>query len=238
MKTWEPLEEVRFAAKSGFLTKALWQRFFAGKLERSWASRRWNRLLNKSYFLKHPSSICVQVIVPNPGSRFVQSVYPGKLPRPPYVAHVGHDEVLYEGLLELLRLNVIRDFVTEAELKGAETNGFLHGTEQPKLPDVIATTVSDRALAIEIELNQKSRKRYRELFSAYRLRKDVNAILFVISNRAVMTPILAAADEVMFPKREMPIGFMSIEGWRTNPADRAISFGDGATTLKKFTQYL
>jgi hypothetical protein len=110
--SWKPVDEIQFAARSGFLTKSLWIRHFAGESHESWINKRWRLLSAGDFFIKHPSSFD-DVLVPNPKSPLVQRLIPGGVFRPPYAAQLRHDEIMYDGFLTLKAQGLVRDFVTE-----------------------------------------------------------------------------------------------------------------------------
>lgn len=230
---WQPDQEIVFAGRSGFLTKRIWRKHFAGDSHASWINKKWNLMKNQGYFFDHPSSLSEDVLIPNPNSFLVQRLCPGGVFRSPFIAQLRHDETMFDGLLSLQAQGFVRDFVTEGELKKAESTGFSTAREPLKLPDLLITTEGGISLAVEIELTQKSKRRYWAMLNAYRMRRDVNAILFVVPNRAVISAILAASRAAMFPQKEVPFGFMSAESWLACDSKRPMTFAEKATTLRE-----
>ena len=231
---WLPIEELKFAARSGFLTHDLWVRFFAGNHDRSWNSRRWHRLIRDKWFVMHPSLLSPKVIVPNVKNIQVQCICVSGIEMPPYIAQLKHDEILYEGLLQLKQKDVLREFVSDCDLRRAEMFGSPRKANV-KLPDAIVTLKNGSLLAIEVELTQKSLRRYREVMSAYKRRENISAILIVAPHNTVLKGIFHAANHEGFDRSRIPIGFMSLSSWRDDSVDRQFSFGDTITTIRKLS---
>lgn len=225
-----PERELTFASRTGFLSKDLWEEFFAGSLSRSWRHDRWLLLTERGAFLDHPSGQAQGVIVPNPRSPIVRHVCPEGVVKPPFISQLRHDEILARGLLTCLKSGVVRSFTNEAVLRKSEASG-LSLAEVQKLPDLIVKLKSGSTVAVELELTAKSSKRYWSLLNAYSSRSGLDAIVFVVESRSVLETIAKAARGAMF--QAVPIGFIELKAWARNAGTAEIAFSDSTSSLAR-----
>lgn len=219
---YEPIEEVKFAAKIGFLSKKIWEEFFARGNVR-WQYRCWKRLVDSKIFIPH--RIAKDVLVVNARHPFVGKVT-DSYNRAPHVNQLFHDEIV--GLTYLRIADRLKNWgvFVEAELKRREPlqNRGKKSSQVMKHPDVLATSPSGPRIAIEIELSRKSKTRYMNAFRAYRS-KAVSLIIFVVRSSSTLAIIRRAAHEVRFPENEIPIGFCPLHEWEQNLFSAKIDVG-------------
>lgn len=227
---WIPNEEIRFAARTGFISWKLWDRHFATGCV-SGRYRKWRLLEERGHFKRHPSARTSDVLVPNLTNADVKRHCGVEIVKPPYLAQILHDELVADGLLTLHRQGFLSQFSTESELRRLEP--IRRNQEGAKLPDLILDLKGGHTVAVEMELTQKSTSRYRAMLLAYRPKTDIEAVVFVVKGRGVLEAVLRAADDVRFPQDLRPIGFMRVENWIERPANGRILFSFGASTLTK-----
>lgn len=199
MKVWIPREEIAFAAKYGFLTRDLWLRFFETG-GRTSQYVRWNRLTEREFFKAYPAARSDEVLVLNRANAWKFCL--GDPVNPPPLAQLRHDELAASGAVRLERGRLVSGIQSEAELKRTE---FDWHNALLKFPDLLVQ-VADQKIAIELELTQKSRDRYRKLVDCYLRRQDLRYIIFVVPNKAIMNALVRAFGDV-----ETEIGFMKLE---------------------------
>lgn len=237
-----PEREIRFAAKTGFLSKGLWQEFFvAGSA--SWKRRLWKSFLERGFFRPHPSSLAGGVFVLTRKSPVVVRLVGDEISSPPYISQLEHDETVARILLELMRSRAIDSFQIEMELK-RKFDGerrFHDGTDRLKYPDAIVEVGgrgSKVRIALELELTRKDPKRYRQCVGTYASRADVSKVIFVVRSTGIADSIRRAMRETYYPDWERPIGFGSLEDWKENPAKAVIQFGEKSMTLEQIRREL
>lgn len=231
-----PVEEIRFAAKMGFLSKSLWDEFF-GTESRSWRSRQWRRLTESKAFRPHSSVTAKDVIVLDPSNKKVQEIVGGEVSTPPYVGHLNHDEILSRILIRLNRSGALLDFTSEAEQKRRHQDDrhWHHRQEKLKFPDAILDLKYDGSLikvALELELTPKCQKRYRKIFDTYQDRKQLRAVIFVINSSVLFTALTKAIKDSRYPDWIRPVGFARLDEWLTDPENAPIRFREVTTSLK------
>jgi len=204
---------IKFAARSGFLTKELWEAFFATGKER-WRRRQWELLKERGYFLKHSSAHSRETLVLNPHNKTVQLLTGGFREKSPYLAEIFHDEVVIQGLLKLAKGNFINRFILEKQLRRENTNGFELKSWR-KYPDAILHLKSGKMVAIEVELRQKSKARYREIFKSYQTVKAVSEIIYVCESWEIERAVKSAAEQ--FSRQLPPLRFVTLENWLNKP---------------------
>lgn len=230
-----PEREIRFAAKTGFLSKRLWVEFFVAGTP-SWNRRLWKQFVSRGLFRPHPSALARDVLVLNRRSPVVVSIVGDEISSAPFVSQLEHDEVAARILLELMRAGIVQSFVAEAEQKRIP-NGErrLAGyTAREKYPDAIVTIGGPSAslkVALELELTRKDPKRYRQCLDIYATRRDVDRVIFIARPGIIFESLKRAMRETYYPDWERPIGFGQLDEWKQSPATAPIQFSEGETTL-------
>lgn len=204
---------IKFAARSGFLTRDLWEEFFAKGKDR-WRRQQWDLLKTRGYFLKHSSAYSRETLVINPYNKTVQAHTGGFREKPPYLAEIYHDEVVIRGSMRLAKGGRITRFVLEKQLRRENTERF-DVKSWRKYPDAILHLKSGKMVAIEVELRQKSSTRYREIFKSYQTVKAVSEIIYVCESWEIERAVRAVAEK--FVRQLPPIRFLTVEKWLTSP---------------------
>lgn len=241
-KTSIPEHEIRFAAKAGFLSKRLWEKFFAEGTP-SWKRRRWRKLVDRGYFREHPSALLRDVLVLHRKNPVVMSMVGDEISAAPIAWQYEHDETIAGILLELIRGGIVQSFVTEAELKRLQ-DGERRYVERPvreKYSDAIVTLGRPSAnirIALELELSRKNPKRYRQCLDAYASRKDVDHVIFIARAGIIFESLKRAMRETYYPDWEKPVGFGQLEEWTRSPLTAAIQFSESKTTMQSIHRKL
>lgn len=223
-----PKNEIVFSAKTGFLTRALWEEFFAPK-SRSWRFRRWRNILEMGIFIPHPSKMVRDVFVLNPNNRIVKSIVGEEISCAPFVAQIEHDEAVARILLELIAIDKVEGFITEAEQKRNYESEFETKQTEAKLkfPDALIKIRTRKGLmmvALEIECTQKSQKRYRSVLEKYKTRNFVDIVIFIVNSQGMKRSIQRAKIHTEYRDATRPIGFAKLPEWLVDPCEAKIEF--------------
>ncbi|MBY0316110.1 MAG: hypothetical protein K2Q26_11355 [Bdellovibrionales bacterium] len=226
-----PISEIKFAAKTGFLSFKLWDQYFANGAH-SWRLRQWKALVIRGYFKMHPSPRAGDVLVLNPKNPKVCELVPS-ISSPPYISQLFHDEVVASSLLRLKNEGLISGFKTEGELK-AQAVGTIQpksASEAIKYPDAIVNVANSKSIAIEVELTRKEYKRYYKIIGNYATKQYADMILFIGNSEGIFESLRKAMRENSYPTRSQPIGFVSCEDWKSNPVTAMIHFSSHTTNM-------
>jgi hypothetical protein len=127
-------------------------------------------------------------------AKLVSELPPKKSFRPDLIEH---DLKLLEVRLALEAAGVSRSWIPEHEIRHKVFRH--HGVRYAGsllVPDGImgveTTSGDSKAVAIEVELNFKNSKRYERIFSDYKSRKTLSAVLYVVSDPAIGKAALKA----------------------------------------------
>lgn len=215
-----PDREIDFAVNVGFLTKEMWREFFAdGGLR--WQQMLWRQLLTEGYFRVRED--WPDLYLPNPTHPFVKK-RATFLARAPHISQLAHDELVARSYWLLREKLPDVNIKTEALLQREVPvqNRGRRDRDSDKHPDLVVT-LGDLEIAIEIELNQKSRRRYEAILRTYR-KTGFSKVIYIVRSNATMNAIERAAGEVSFPRREIHLGYASMADWRGRPALAPITF--------------
>ncbi len=223
-----PVREVEFAVSVGFITKELWREFFShGGLR--WQQAVWRQFKEDEVFRMRPDA--PNVYLPNRNHALVRGFC--EVPaRGPILNQLGHDELVARTYLQLKRTNPSIEILTEAQLKRDEPlkNKGVAISEYRKHPDLVIVAGGQR-IAIEIEFNQKSRRRYQAILRTHRI-KDFARIIYMVRSASTKRIIERAANDISFPVRQIPLGFGSIAEVRKNPCETPIRSGEEKCLLR------
>ena len=73
-------------------------------------------------------------------------------------------------------------------------NSIKDGAKDSKSPDAIVSLISDEKLALELELTQKSRKRYRNDFYSHIVSKEYSKVLYICEKQSNIRAIEKGAS--------------------------------------------
>lgn len=230
----KPEAEIRFAAKTGFLTKEIWNGFFAEGGER-WKRKQWRLLVERGCFRFHHSRRASEVLVLNTKNKDVIAMVGDDISAPPFIAQIDHDELVARTLLQFLKANTIANYQTESELKRLYplARSRRNSDEKEKYPDALIEIKSGLHIALEMELTLKSRKRYRHILRAYRMRQDADRIIFIVRSANIFESISQAVQDTYYPILERPIGFAWLDEWTSDPLKARIDFKSFSTSWRE-----
>ena len=222
-----PLQEILFAAKTGFLSKDLWREFFTSRSE-SRNSRVWNGFIQDGYFKPHDSKMLPGVLVLGQKATALLQCRGIPTVNKPHLGQFDHDEKAVRILLKLQKGNVLDDYTTEAELK-RKFMVWMKTTrdgKDAKFPDLTLELKSPckfRRVALEIEQSKKSPDRYRKMMVSYSSAKDIEAIIFISDQQTIFGQIARAMKDVHYPSWERPVGFGEMDAWLKDPLTAPLS---------------
>ncbi len=234
-----PIEEIRFAARAGFLSKPIWDEFFAKGSDR-WKRRQWQLLQQRGYFVRHPSRLPRDVLVLYRGNPDVRKLVGETIALPPIAPQIEHDECASRILLSLDRGGHVLGYQFEAEMKRLEwgERRLYRSAEKDKFPDAVLAVASPKGVmnvAMEVELSRKNPKRYRQILASYAARKDLTYVIFLARSQVIFESLKMAMRQTFYADWERPIGFCDLNSWLKDPARAPIYFSERQTTLMQIT---
>ena len=217
----EPL--IKVVAKTGFITKSLWIEFFFAGNEKRWRNRSWANLRESGTFLPYAYNFKEPTLILNKRNKIVRSIVGGHLVHPPSSQNFQHDQILFQGLFRLMGDSQLTHWRSESELKLFAPSDYRIETQGQliKFPDLILSVRTQsgvKAVALELERTQKSKKRYIQIFNAYASMKGINTIVCAVENPMIAKSIEGALRETYFPTSERPVLIMSEDEWKNKPA--------------------
>ncbi len=236
----QTFDAILFTAKTGLMTLSLWtDHFGSGNTE----SRRktFQRLRERRIFERHPNSQATNIFVlGQEGIRYLQDQGFGYAPSP-YVAQVDHDLFLAETALQLEAKGYCDEWKTEAELKVAGSRAYaiqsqVGGTKYPDLLLTQQTASNRRTVAIELEMTQKSERRYREVIHAYERMEHLSWILFITKTESIRSAIERTLRLHGSAKLRERMVFTSTEAWRVDPDSAPLANAGRTTNFAKLME--
>ena len=230
-----PNSEIRFAAKTGFLSRTLWEEFFAEGAY-SWKLRQWKSFSEREYFKMHPSPTAKDTLVLNAKNPDVVKLVGADISAPPYVSQLNHDEIVTRSVLILKRQGLATSFLTESELKALNVGRerVRSAADRIKYPDMIldvGSAAKNFSVALELELTRKDYKRYYNIIGNYSTRAYADKVLFIGSSEGIFESLRKAMRENSYSSFRQPIGFVSCAEWEKAPATAPIYFSNKVTSL-------
>ena len=213
---------IRVVGKTGFITKTQWEQFFFTGGNIRWRNKLWARLLASGFFKPYSYNFKEPTLVLNPKNKLVRAILQGRMVFAPNSKNFQHDQILCQGLFQLLKHPKLYHWQTESELKlfspadyRIETQGQLI-----KFPDLILSVQDSsgiKTVSFELERTQKSKKRYTQIFNAYASMKGSDAVVCAVESPTIMRSIESALETIYFPIQEKPVLFMSENEWVLKP---------------------
>ncbi len=223
-----PLKEMRFAAKTGFMSRSIWEEYFS-KRSRTQNLRVWRSFVSDKYFTRHSSERLDDILILSERSRKLIENAGGEVVSPPHINQIDHDEIVSRILLVLTSLEIIGAVQTEGELR-RKYMGWIKKTKEgreAKLPDLlIEVKRPDRTLkiALEIELSRKNPERYRKVMNSYAAQKTAERVIFISDKDNIFDRLSKAMKDTHYPSWEKPIGYSRLKEWMENPLTAAIAW--------------
>jgi hypothetical protein len=234
---------LRIAAKSGFLTKRIWNEFFASG-NRFWRFRRWQALVGTGFFNSVPDYGFVEsaVTLSDKGKAIADSLGMNPVYSPP-AKNLWHDEELIRLALFLERQGWITNWMTEQELKvsGESVKLFRDEVRAAKIPDLIIewnTSPKKILWAIELERTRKEFSRYYEMVGAYKGISRIESVLIIVAAKSIEANIKKAQGRMAYPQAERPMFFASMNEVIEDPISCELRQGPNRMALGKFAKAL
>ncbi len=242
MKPRDAGAEIHLAVRCGFLSREIWNEFFAEGKSR-WRRHVWGRFVSSGLFNPHYSKRATDVIVPNFDHPLVKRISGGEITHAPNTAQIDHDEIVVRSFLILKEQQTILSAKFEAELKREDLRSLRHynPSDKRKYPDLVIEVQGQsqpKKIAIELELSRKEPKRYRQMMNTYMTSKQFSSVIFITELETVRTSIKSAMRETFFPHWERPIGFVDLKEWIKDPSEAVISVNEKTTTLSIYRPIL
>ncbi|OYZ24325.1 MAG: hypothetical protein B7Y39_01330 [Bdellovibrio sp. 28-41-41] len=217
-----PIEAINLAARTGFITKALFKEFILGNRPKSSVNRRWSELINSGFFNKHSDDRMADVYLLNKQKRELQDLLVQQPVSPPYTGIIRHDEIALRGILLIEDRGFLETWKVESEFKKTKQGAIQleSKSQNPKYPDAILNfkaPFKPIRVAIEIELTQKEKRRYERILNAYSFAQNLDLIIFVCGNKQIENAVITSASKFFYPSAGAEIGFMSKMDWLTDP---------------------
>jgi hypothetical protein len=111
-----PINEIRYTAKMGFLSRAIWEDYFSKK-SRTQNMRIWRSFVKEKYFVQHDSARMQDVLILGSRGKKLIEDDGGEIVSPPHFNQIHHDEIVSRIALELINSNSTAALHTEGELK-------------------------------------------------------------------------------------------------------------------------
>ncbi len=233
-----PLRELIFAAKMGFLSKPLWNEFFASR-SRAQNARNWNKLLSEEYFRPHESKMLRNVLVLAP--RAIRELKNQGIVAvtKPHLGQFDHDVKVSRIVLGLEREKSLDKFFSEGELKkkffmGEKTTRQAVSAKFPDLTLEFQRPSKFKRVAIEVEQSLKSLKRYEQVMNSYANSRDVDVVVFVSDKQTIFNRISRAMKGINYPTWERPVGFGEMSEWLKNPATAPIYLSRSVVSIRQW----
>ena len=214
-----PLELINFVAKTGFITKELWRKYFFKNKDGRWMYQSWKNLELRGYFIPHPYPIISDVLVLNTKNPKLKALIYGKPVKHVFPTYIMHDSELYSGLLDLEEKKLIENWETEPQMKsrlGIEFGYRGYEDQKVKFPDALVDVLGiDLPWAFEMELTIKSKQRYEKAMNAYSARNDLAGVFIIYKHQSIFESISRAMKSTYYngPK----VKCVTLESWRKNP---------------------
>lgn len=234
------LAALRFAGKTGFLSRDAWHEFF-GKGDLRWSRRQLQRLEERGLLKPHPNPAAKGYFVPTLYTQQLleneNSVHIGPAP----VAQIHHDETVARSLLVLEREGMLAAWCMEGELKSQQVKDFQisRDVRNKKYPDAVVTARvfgKERTFAIEYERTRKAVTRYKDILWLYSRSDSFAMILFVVENQTIQKLIEGRMNFLRITNLYDRVAFVLADDWRKRPADAPIQLGTKVITLRGICQ--
>lgn len=229
------LEALRFAGKTGFLSRVTWDRFFAQGMPR-WHRRQLEKLVAKGYLKPHPNPQGHGIFVLTEKAREVLAQHSWSYVRPTPVGQLGHDQIVSNSVLALQSASVLQGWSVERELFRDSSQSYALSKRERviKYPDALLRVQAfgkPMLMALEYERQRKAASRYQAVLRAYAGMNDLSMILFVCQNVAVRKAIEGGLKHFVQTPLAGRVGFADAEEWIASPLKAAISIRSGTIRL-------
>lgn len=230
-----PLKEIAFAAKVGFITKRLWQEYFANRSS-SQNFRQWKGFVQHGFFKHHASKSLRDTLVLDKKARAILESKGLRAVLPPHMNQIDHDEIVAGFLIRLEKESGIVEIDTEAEMKQKflqwmRTTREGRGAKFPDLTLALKDGATHRKVALELELSKKNFDRCKKMMLSYSNKKNIDVVVYIAEQKGIFDRIARAMKDVNYPSWERPVGFSHLKDWETDPMNAPIYLSNGVCSL-------
>ena len=213
-----PEKEIKFTARSGFLTKKLWDEFFNSRTK-GWSSIRWRGFQSRKLFRKHTSKLAGNCLVLNKASPDVQRLVGKRALPPPSANYLEEDIVVARLMLKLQKNGLIHDdeyYMRLGIRRMYKENGLWGSEDCLYLPKAIFVMKSKKsflriALEVELEFTRKDPFKYRKMIQSYSRRKKIDGVVVVYRGDNLRRSFERMTLRYDYPHHERPIFFIALE---------------------------
>lgn len=228
---------IRYAKKFGFISKSFFWDHFCTR-SRATNFRYWKSLLNSGaflpykefsgvdeyYYLNTKSALASQVLIESVGKRSSLYLY--------------HDEQAMRFIASLEKLNLIKNFWTELELKCDRSLSYrVLGGEPNKVPDLVFDLNCPGETfrtALEIEATRKSKEKYYKSVLGYSDFKKIDLILYGISQSTIATAINGEINRSYFSKLKSKIAFYFLSEFKDSGTSCGLKINSRSISIENF----
>lgn len=153
--------------------------------------------------------------------------------------YFDHDEFLMDVILELIQQGFVTRYWTEAELKKdrVEARKILGGDPYDKIPDLVFDlNIKGRTVrvALENERTRKSQERYKKMHYGYRRLKNLDMILFAVSDSATEAALRREFDRQIFSADLLLYGCFYLKEFGSSALGTELRVRGKTSSLERF----
>lgn len=216
-------EVAEFISRFGFITRDLYFAYFC-KQQRTQKYESWNYLLAQKWIVPHDSRKLSGYLSPKAKSYFA----PYSVPASP-LFYVEHDSVAAGFFLAMNTLGLVRQYWTEPELAAVPTEvyGILGSKNADKIPDLVLdldAPYGSLRVALEIELNRKSKERYDQAALSYLSMRNIDLVIYGCRHEKSANQILNSFRGELFLKEHKLPAVFSVDNFLKNGLAAQVKF--------------
>ncbi len=228
---------IKYAKKFGFISKSFFWDYLCTK-SRATNFRYWKSFLDSGaflpykefngveeyYYLNTKSVLTSQVLIESVGKRSSLYLY--------------HDEQAMRFIASLEKLNLIRNFWTELELKCDRSFSYrVLGGEPNKVPDLVFDLECQGGIfrtALEIEATRKSKEKYYKSILGYSGLNSIDLILYGISQNTIASAIHEELNRGYFSKLKNKTAFYFLSEFENKNTSCDVKIKSRSISIENF----
>lgn len=238
MKRMEPArirEVAEFISRFGFITREIYFKYFC-KQQRTQKYESWNYLLADRWIVPHDCRKLSGYLSPKAKSYFAPYSVPASSTQ-----YIEHDSFAAEFLLELNRLGLVRQYWTESEMSSvpAEVYGILGSKSADKIPDLVVDLEAQYGslrIALEVELNRKSKERYDHAALSYLAMRNIDLVVYGCRHEKTAIQVLNSFRGELFVKEHQLPAVFSIEHFAKDGIEAQVKFQGREFKISEFLE--
>lgn len=210
---------IKYAKKFGFISKSFFWAHFCTK-SRPTNFRYWKSFLDSRAFLAYKEFNGAEEYYYLNTKSVLVNRNPIELVGKRSSLYLHHDEQAMNFIASLEKLNLIRNFWTELELRSNRSFSYrILGGEPNKVPDLVFDLDCPGEpfrTALEIEATRKSKEKYYKSALGYSGLKNIDLILYGISQNTIVTAINEELSKNYFTQVKKKTAFYSLSEFEKN----------------------